>query len=160
MSVEIGSKVPDFTAPSTGGPVRLAALRGSVLVIYFYPRDATPGCTTESRDFAALHGRFVDAGVRVLGVSRDSLASHEKFREKQSLPFDLVSDESEELCSLFSVVKMKNMYGKKVRGIERSTFLLDRSGVLRREWRGVKVPGHAEEVLREALALIAANPPT
>ncbi|MBI4741424.1 MAG: peroxiredoxin [Betaproteobacteria bacterium] len=140
--------VADFSLPSTGGKTfSLAACRGRPLVIYFYPKDSTPGCTVEAQQFRDLHERFVEAGCLVVGVSRDSIKSHENFRSKQNLPFDLLSDADETLCAQFSAIKMKTMYGKQVRGIERSTFAIDREGVLRREWRGVKVPDHAREVL-------------
>ncbi|PWB52662.1 MAG: peroxiredoxin [Nitrosomonadales bacterium] len=140
--------VGDFELPSTGGkPFCLSALHGKKVVLYFYPRDSTPGCTTEARQFRDLYPQFQAAGCEIYGISRDSLKSHQNFRARQDLPFDLLSDGEEKACALFGVIKMKNMYGKQVRGIERSTFVLDASGVLRREWRGVKVPGHAEEVL-------------
>jgi|SRR5436190_17366484 len=142
-----GKSVKDFSLPSTGGPFRLSALRGSNVVLYFYPRDNTPGCTTEGMQFRDLHKKFVGAGALVFGVSRDSLKSHESFKAKMKFPFDLLSDAEEKACALFGVIKMKNMYGRKVRGIERSTFVIDKSGALAREWRGVKVPGHAQEVL-------------
>ena len=149
MSVpSIGKKVPDFTLPATGGEtVRLAALRGAPVVLYFYPKDDTPGCTLEGQDFRDQARAFRALHATVLGVSRDTLASHEKFKAKYELPFALLSDSEEELCQLFGVIKDKNMYGRKVRGIERSTFLIDADGVLRREWRGVKVKGHVAEVL-------------
>ena len=142
-----GKSVKDFSLPSTGGPFRLSALRGSNVVLYFYPRDNTPGCTTEGMQFRDLHKKFVGAGALVFGVSRDSLKSHESFKAEMKFPFDLLSDAEEKACALFGVIKMKNMYGRKVRGIERSTFVIDKSGALAREWRGVKVPGHAQEVL-------------
>ncbi|MEN9705696.1 MAG: hypothetical protein RLZZ393_1575 [Pseudomonadota bacterium] len=152
--VEPGSPLPAFSLPSTDGTdFTPAAARGEALVFYFYPKDATPGCTTEAGDFRDLHPKFRRAGVRILGISRDSLASHAKFREKQSLPFHLLSDADEKACRLFDVIREKNMYGKKVMGIERSTFLVDARGVLRREWRKVKVAGHAEEVLEAARSL-------
>lgn len=142
------SSVPDFSLPVTGtSPFTLSAHAGKTIVLYFYPKDSTPGCTTEAQQFRDLHPQFVAAGALVLGVSRDSLKSHENFRTKQNLPFDLISDPDETLCSLFGVMKLKNMYGKQVRGIERSTFVIDGKGKLRKEWRGVKVPGHAQEVL-------------
>lgn len=145
---------PDFSLPATGNPdFSLSSLKGSKVVLYFYPKDSTPGCTTESQNFRDLHDEFVAAGVVVLGISRDSIKSHDNFRTKQALPFALVSDPDETACTLYGVMKMKNMYGKQVRGIERSTFVIDADGVLRREWRGVKVPGHAEEVLAAARAL-------
>jgi peroxiredoxin Q/BCP len=147
MPLAIDRKVPDFIAESTGGKVRLATLKGKTVVLYFYPKDNTPGCTTEGSDFAAAHGKFDKAGAVVLGVSRDSLKSHENFKAKMGFPFELISDPEEKLCDAFSVMKMKNMYGKQVRGIERSTFVIDGEGKLRREWRGVKVPGHVDEVL-------------
>ena len=152
LNVKIGSKVPDFTAAGTQGSVSLSALAGTKVVIYFYPKDNTPGCTSEAGDFRDLHGDFVNAGATIFGVSRDSLRSHEGFRAKLGLPFDLLSDPDEALCELFGVMKMKNMYGKQVRGIERSTFLIDASGRLVREWRGVKVAQHATEVLEAARA--------
>ena len=140
--------VADFSLPATGDQTfTLSACRGSTVVLYFYPKDSTPGCTTEAQQFRDLHPQFVEAGAIVVGVSRDSIRSHENFKAKQAFPFELGSDADEAICNLFSVMKMKNMYGKQVRGIERSTFVIDRSGVLRREWRGVKVPGHVQEVL-------------
>lgn len=153
MAVALDKKVPDFTAESTGGPFSLAALEGRALVLYFYPKDNTPGCTTEGQDFAASYAKFKKAGAEVAGVSRDSLKSHENFKRKMGFPFELISDPDEKLCTLFGVIKMKNMYGKQVRGIERSTFLIDGAGRLRREWRGVKVPGHVDDVLAAVLAL-------
>ncbi len=122
-------------------------LKGHTTVLYFYPKDSTPGCTTEGQDFTKQYPKFKKLGVTVYGVSRDSLASHEKFKEKMGFPFELVSDQEEELCKEFDVIKMKNMYGKKVRGIERSTFVLDAKGKIIREWRKVKVAGHVDEVL-------------
>lgn len=140
--------VNDFSLPATGGKhFTLSAHRGQKLVLYFYPKDSTPGCTTEAQQFRDLHAAFVAAGCIVAGVSRDSVKSHENFKAKQNLPFDLLSDGEETLCTAFGVMKMKSMYGKQVRGIERSTFVIDGQGVLRREWRGVKVPGHAQAVL-------------
>lgn len=143
----LGAMVPEFSAASTAGEFSLADCRGSIVVLYFYPRDNTPGCTTEGVDFAQAHARFKRAGALIVGVSRDSLKSHAGFRQKFSFPFELIADPDEQLCERFGVMKMKNMYGKKVRGIERSTFVIDRTGKLAREWRGVKVPGHVEEVL-------------
>lgn len=140
--------VPDFELPSTDGDFRLSDLRGKPLVIFFYPKDNTPGCTLESQQFRDLYPQFKSAGWEVVGVSRDNMKSHHGFRAKFELPFALLSDTDEKACELFGVMKVKNMYGKKVRGIERSTFVLDRDGVLRREWRGVKVPEHAAEVLQ------------
>jgi peroxiredoxin Q/BCP len=145
--VNVGATIPDFTAEATGGPVTLSAQRGHTTVLYFYPKDATPGCTTETREFGEKAAAFGKAGAVVFGISRDSLKSHERFKENLGIPFELISDPDEALCSLFGVMKLKNMYGKKVRGIERSTFLVDAKGVLVREWRGVKVPGHVDEVL-------------
>ncbi len=144
----LDTKVPDFTLPATGGQdFNLVAQAGKVVVIYFYPKDSTPGCTTEAQQFRDLHDSFVAVDAVILGISRDSVKSHENFKAKQALPFELGSDADEAVCNLFAVMKMKNMYGKQVRGIERSTFVIDRNGVLRREWRGVKVPDHAREVL-------------
>ena len=144
----IDQPAPEFSLPATGGSdFSLHAARGKPLVLYFYPRDNTPGCTTEGQQFAALHARFRKLGCAVYGISRDSLKSHENFKAKMNFPFELLSDTEEVACQLFGVIKLKNMYGKKVRGIERSTFVIDAQGVVRREWRGVKVPGHAEEVL-------------
>jgi len=146
--------VSDFALPATGGKeFRLSALDSKLLVLYFYPKDNTPGCTTEGAQFRDLHPRFRKAGCAVYGVSRDSLKSHENFKAKMGFPFELLSDEDEKICSQFGVMKMKNMYGKKVRGIERSTFLVDTEGVLRREWRKVKVDGHVAEVLAAAAQL-------
>jgi len=147
MPVAIDKKVPDVSAEGTGGKVRLSALKGRKVVLYFYPKDNTPGCTTEGCDFAAAHKKFDRAGAVILGVSRDSLKSHENFKAKMGYPFELIADTDEKLCEAFGVMKMKNMYGKQVRGIERSTFVIDGDGKLRREWRGVKVPGHVDEVL-------------
>jgi peroxiredoxin Q/BCP len=143
----IGAPVADFTAESTAGPVTLSGLRGRKVVLYFYPKDNTPGCTTEGGDFAALQEQFRAAGAEIFGVSRDSLKSHAGFKAKQNYPFELISDPEEALCERFGVMKLKNMYGRQVRGIERSTFVIDETGKLSREWRGVKVPGHAAEVL-------------
>ena len=143
-----GKAVKDFSLPSTGGGTfKLSDLRGKKLVVYFYPKDNTPGCTVEGTDFRDRYKEFAGAGAEVVGISRDSLKSHEGFKAKMKFPFELLSDADEQLCTLFGVMKMKNMYGKKVRGIERSTFVLDGDGVIAREWRGVKVPGHVEEVL-------------
>ncbi|MFO1319974.1 MAG: peroxiredoxin [Burkholderiales bacterium] len=140
--------VPDFSLPATGGKTfTLSALKGRKVVVYFYPKDDTPGCTVEGAAFRDLHAEFQAAGCDVFGVSRDSLASHERFKAKMAFPFELLADTDEAACNMFGVIKMKNMYGKQVRGIERSTFLIGADGVLRREWRGVKVPGHVDEVL-------------
>lgn len=144
----LNKKLADFTLPSTGDKVfRLKDHAGSKLVIYFYPKDNTPGCTTQGQNFRDAHEAFRAAGCEIVGISRDSIKSHENFRAKQGFPFDLLSDAEETACTLFGVIKMKNMYGKQVRGIERSTFVVDGKGVLRGEWRGVKVPGHVDEVL-------------
>lgn len=144
----LGKPVKDFSLPSTGGATfKLSEHKGNKLVLYFYPKDNTPGCTTESVQFGEFHKQFAKAGCEIFGLSRDSLKSHENFKAKFGLPFELLSDAEEAACAQFGVIKMKSMYGKKVRGIERSTFVLDGKGVLVREWRGVKVPGHAEEVL-------------
>jgi thioredoxin-dependent peroxiredoxin len=151
---KIGSKIKDFSLPSSGGGTwSLQDAKGRKLVIYFYPKDMTSGCTRESQDFRDLHAAFRKAGAEVVGVSRDSVKSHDKFTEKENLPFPLLSDEDEKLCKLFDVIHEKSLYGRKYLGIERSTFLLDGSGILRREWRKVKVPGHAEEVLEAAKSL-------
>lgn len=147
MTVAVGKKVPDFRAESTSGEVRLSALRGNKVVLYFYPKDNTPGCTTQGGDFRDRIDAFRRAGAVVLGVSRDSIRSHQGFKAKHGFPFELVSDRDETLCAQFGVIRMKNMYGKQVRGIERSTFVIDADGRLAREWRGVKVPGHVDEVL-------------
>jgi peroxiredoxin Q/BCP len=152
--VAVGKKVPAFKAASTGaGSIASKDLLGSPYVLYFYPRDDTPGCTMEGHDFRDQFAAFNRHNVRVFGVSRDSLASHEKFKAKHGFPFELVSDPDEALCRLFDVIKQKNMYGKKVIGLERSTFLIDPKGVLRNEWRKVKVNGHVAAVLAAAAAL-------
>ena len=143
----LGKKVADFTADATGGPFKLSAHKGKAVVLYFYPKDNTPGCTTEGEQFRDAYKQFVKAGATIVGVSRDSLKSHENFRAKMGFPFELISDPDEKLCAQFDVVKMKNMYGRQVRGIVRSTFVIDGAGKLVREWRGVKVPGHVDEVL-------------
>jgi len=146
--------VPEFALPMTGGGTwSLKEASGKKLVIYFYPRDLTSGCTREAQDFRDLHAAFRKAGVQVVGVSRDPVASHDKFAARESLPFPLLADLDEKVCKLFDVIKQKSMYGRKYRGVERSTFLLDGSGRLRQEWRKVKVPGHAEEVLEAAQRL-------
>ncbi|GAB2888737.1 peroxiredoxin [Paralcaligenes sp. KSB-10] len=144
----VGRPLPDFKALSTQGEVSPDELKGRSAILYFYPKDNTPGCTTEAQDFRDRHQDFVAANCQVIGISRDSLKSHASFTEKQNLPFALISDDDETLCQLFNVIKMKNMYGKQVRGIERSTFLVDASGVLIQEWRGLRVPGHINEVLQ------------
>lgn len=140
--------VPALELPATTGKTLSTAERaGKKLVLYFYPKDSTPGCTTEAQQFRDLHAQFAQAGYEIFGVSRDSLKSHENFKTKQELPFELASDAEEKACTQFDVIKLKNMYGKQVRGIERSTFVIDANGAIRREWRGVKVAGHAQEVL-------------
>jgi thioredoxin-dependent peroxiredoxin len=150
----LGKPVPDFSLPSTGGnPFRLSALRGTKLVLYFYPKDDTPGCTQQGADFRDRYDDFKRAGCEIYGVSRDSLKSHHGFKTKMKFPFELLCDSEERVCTQFGVMKQKNMYGKKVRGIERSTFVIDEKGMLAREWRGVKVPGHVEEVLSFVKAL-------
>ena len=153
--VSVGRKVPDFTVPVTGGGENwsLSDAKGEKVVIYFYPKDMTTGCTRESQDFRDLYPAFKRAKVRVFGISRDSLKSHDKFRDKEKLPFELLSDADEKICQVFDVIREKTLYGRKYMGIDRSTFLIDAGGVLRREWRGVKVPGHAEEVLEAAKSL-------
>ena len=152
--LEIGKKVPAFSLPATGDQtISLSSLKGKNAVIYFYPKDSTPGCTTESQNFRDLCDEFAACNTVIIGVSRDGLKSQENFRAKQSLPFDLISDKEEELCKLFDVIKLKKLYGREYMGIERSTFLIDAKGVLREEWRKVKVAGHAEAVLEAARAL-------
>jgi peroxiredoxin Q/BCP len=149
-----GGRIKNFALPSSGGGTwSLQDAAGSKLVIYFYPKDMTSGCTRESQDFRDLYGAFRKAGVQIVGVSRDSVKSHDKFAGKEKLPFPLLSDADETLCRTFDVIQEKSLYGRKYLGIERSTFLLDGAGTLRREWRKVKVPGHAEEVLEAAKSL-------
>lgn len=146
--VVLDQVVPDFELPATGGDnIRLTSLRGKNVVIYFYPKDNTPGCTLEGQGFRDQHQEFATYDTVILGVSRDSVSSHEKFKAEQNFSFDLLSDADETLCKMFDVIKLKNMYGKEVMGIERSTFVLDGQGVLRQEWRKVKVEGHVAEVL-------------
>jgi peroxiredoxin Q/BCP len=153
-AIEIGQPVPNFEAAATGDKtVRLADLKGRNVVIYFYPKDSTPGCTTQGQDFRDSMSEFDQAGTTILGVSRDSLRSHENFRSKQGFEFDLISDPDENLCKLFDVIKLKKMYGRETLGIERSTFLIDRGGVLRQAWRKVRVKGHVAEVLEAAREL-------
>jgi peroxiredoxin Q/BCP len=153
-TVALDRKVPDFSLPASGGkPWKLSALSGRNVVIYFYPRDNTSGCTQEGIDFRDLYPQFRKAKTEVVGVSTDTLASHEKFASKYEFPFQLLSDESQKACQLFDVIKEKSMYGRKFMGVERSTFLVDSKGVLRREWRKVKVTGHAVEVLEAARQL-------
>ena len=154
MSPALNKPLPEFEAVATGG-VKFTpqAFAGRTVVLYFYPKDHTPGCTTEAMQFRDKHDEFVSAGAVVFGVSRDNLASHDKFKQNLELPFDLIADTEEKLCHMFGVVKNKIMYGKKVKGIERSTFLISADGTLAEEWRGLKVPGHVEEVLKSVKAL-------
>ena len=149
MTPALNKALPDLEAQATGG-VKFTphAFKGQAVVLYFYPKDNTPGCTTEAMQFRDHHKDFLEAGAVVFGVSRDNMASHEKFKQNLELPFELIADTEEKLCHMFGVVKNKIMYGKKVKGIERSTFLIDASGVLRAEWRGIKVAGHVEDVLK------------
>ena len=152
--IEVGRKAPKLSLPSTaGGNFSLAGLKGSNVVIYFYPRDNTSGCTREAQDFRALHGAFRKANTVIVGVSLDSLESHHKFKGKFKLPFELLSDTEKEACAQFDVYREKSLYGRKFMGVERSTFLIDATGQLRREWRKVKVDGHATEVLEAARSL-------
>lgn len=154
MSVSLGQSVPDFSAPATGDKtIRLSDFKGKQVVIYFYPKDSTPGCTTEGGDFRDRKAAFDEANTVILGVSRDGLRAHENFKAKKEFNFDLISDKDETLCQLFDVIKTKKLYGKEHLGIERSTFLIDDNGKLAREWRGVKVPGHVDEVLEAAQRL-------
>jgi thioredoxin-dependent peroxiredoxin len=150
----LGKPVADFCLPATGGSTfRLSDARSTKLVLYFYPKDNTAGCTQQGSDFRDSYAAFRKAGAQIFGISRDSLKSHESFKAKMKFPFELLSDEDETVCGLFGVIKMKNMYGRKVRGIERSTFVIDEKRRLVREWRGVKVPGHVQEVLNFVKAL-------
>jgi peroxiredoxin Q/BCP len=147
-AVSLGQLVPDFSLLATGAKqFQLSAMKGKKIVLYFYPKDATPGCTIEGHDFTKLHNEFKSKNAEVYGVSRDSISSHEKFKDKQCYSIDLISDPEEKICRTFGVIKTKNMYGKKVLGIERSTFVIDENGQLEKEWRGVSVEGHAQEVL-------------
>ncbi len=151
---KVGNKAPDITLPATGDQkIKLSALRGKPVVLYFYPKDSTPGCTLEGQDFRDRHDVFAAHGATILGISRDTLRSHENFKAKQSFPFDLLADTDETACQRYDVIKEKNMYGRKVLGIERSTFLIDASGKLVREWRKVKVKGHVDEVLAAVAGL-------
>jgi len=146
--------VPEFSCAMTGNQaINLSDYKGKNIVLYFYPKDNTPGCTTEGMQFRDLHPQFQQANSEIFGISRDSIRSHEGFKSKLEMPFELISDPDETLCLMFNVMKMKNMYGKQVRGIERSTFVIDASGKLVKEWRGVKVPGHVDEVLEFVKAL-------
>lgn len=157
MAVELDKPVADFQAPATSGQqVQLSALKGQLVVLYFYPKDSTPGCTTEGQGFRDKIEAFAKANTVIFGVSRDGLKSHENFKAKQCFPFELISDKDETLCQLFDVIKLKKLYGKEYMGVDRSTFLIDAKGVLRREWRGVKVPGHVDEVLAAAQELAKA----
>ena len=154
MSVTLDQPLPAFQAQATSGlEVSPASLRGRQAVLYFYPKDNTPGCTTQGQGFRDLHEQFVAANTQILGISRDSLRTHENFRAKQGFPFELISDKDETLCNLFEVLQPKKLYGKEYIGVDRSTFLVDRDGVVRKIWRNVKVPGHVDEVLAAAQAL-------
>jgi thioredoxin-dependent peroxiredoxin len=154
MAVALDTPVADFQAEATSGQtIKLSALKGQQVVIYFYPKDSTPGCTTEGQGFRDQFSAFQAANTLIFGVSRDSLKSHENFKCKQEFPFELISDKDEAVCQLFDVIKLKKLYGKEYLGVDRSTFLIDKDGVLRQEWRGVKVPGHVEAVLAAAQAL-------
>jgi peroxiredoxin Q/BCP len=154
VTVEIDQPVPDFTAQATAGQtVTLSAFKGRQVVLYFYPKDSTPGCTTQGQGFRDQLDAFEAANTVVFGISRDGLKSHENFKAKQGFTFELISDKDEALCQLFDVIKLKKLYGKEYLGVDRSTFLIDRDGVLRQAWRGVKVPGHVEAVLAAAQAL-------
>ncbi|WP_047275689.1 peroxiredoxin [Pseudomonas lundensis] len=154
MAVAIDQPVSDFQIAATSEKtVKLSDLQGKQVVIYFYPKDSTPGCTTEGQGFRDQYADFQAANTEIFGVSRDSLKSHENFKAKQGFPFELLSDKDEALCQLFDVIKLKKLYGKEYLGVDRSTFLIDKDGVLRHEWRGVKVPGHVEAVLEQAKAL-------
>lgn len=148
MSLEVGKKVPAFKLAATGEQlISLSSLKGKNIILYFYPKDNTPGCTREGQDFRDNISKFKRQNCVILGISRDSIRTHENFKNKQQFPFDLLSDSDEVLCSLFDVIKMKNMYGKQVRGIERSTFLINDKATLKQQWRKVKVDGHVDEVL-------------
>ena len=152
--LETGSQVPDFALPMTGGGTwRLKDAAGKKLVLYFYPRDMTSGCTREAQDFRELDRAFRKSGTEVVGISRDSVASHDRFKAKESLPFPLLADMDAKVCKLFDVIKQKSLYGRKYLGVERSTFLINGAGRLVQQWRNVKVPGHAEEVLEAAQRL-------
>jgi peroxiredoxin Q/BCP len=154
MAVAVNQAVPDFQAAATNGQhVTLSALKGRQVVIYFYPKDNTPGCTTQGQGFRDHLEQFEAANTVVFGVSRDSLKTHENFKAKQAFNFELISDKEEALCQLFDVIKLKKLYGKEYLGVDRSTFLIDKDGVLRHEWRAVKVPGHVADVLAQAVAL-------
>ena len=148
ITTNLFMQLPDFELPATGDRLfKLSAFKGYPFVLYFYPKDNTPGCTDEGIQFRDLHQEFLDAGHHIFGISRDSAKSHDNFKKKMNFPFDLLSDPDELVCNIFNVIKLKNMYGKQVRGIERSTFIIDKEGKIVKEWRGIKVPGHAQEVL-------------
>ena len=150
----VNKAAPAFNLPATSNQtISLASLKGKKVVLYFYPRDATPGCTTESQNFRDMFDDFTQAGAVILGISQDSVESHEKFKAKQKMPFELLSDEAGDVCNAYDVIRLKKMYGKEFEGIERSTFLIDEKGVLRAQWRKVKVPGHVDEVLGAVQAL-------
>jgi peroxiredoxin Q/BCP len=154
MAVELDQPVADFQVQATSEQaVTLSGLKGQQVVLYFYPKDSTPGCTTQGQGFRDHHADFLAANTVVFGISRDGLKSHENFKAKQAFPFELISDKDESLCQLFDVIKLKKLYGKEYLGVDRSTFLIDKDGVLRQEWRGVKVPGHVAAVLEAAQAL-------
>ena len=158
MAVVVNKLLPEFEALATGGlKVSNTSLQGQILVLDFYPKDNTPGCTTEAMQFRDKYADFVKAGAAVFGVSRDNMISHNDFKTKLELPFELIADTEEKMCHMFGVVKNKIMYGKKVKGIERSTFLVGPDGVLQQEWRGLKVPGHVEEVLKAVKSMKAAQ---
>lgn len=158
MNVKVDKKIPPFKLPATGEQtISLASLKGQNIVLYFYPKDNTPGCTTEGQDFRDSFTKFKRQNCIILGVSRDTVRTHENFKEKHKFPFDLLSDSDEKLCTLFDVIKLKNMYGKKLLGIERSTFLINGKGVLHKEWRKVKVNGHIDEVLTAVKQLNMGN---
>lgn len=157
MTISLGKKVPDFTAACTGCTFTLSAFKGKNLVLYFYPKDSTPGCTTEGSEFRDAQKAFAAANTLIFGISRDGLKSHQNFITKFGFDFELISDTDEAVCTLFDVIKMKNMYGKQVRGIVRSTFVIDADGALAHEWRGVKVAGHAQAVLDFVKTLSAAT---
>lgn len=153
-NITLHQPVPDFSAQATNGQlIKLTDFKGKNIVLYFYPKDSTPGCTMEGENFRDLYPEFTKHHTEIFGISRDSLTSHEKFKCNHNFPFNLISDSNEALCKLFNVIKEKNMYGKKIMGIERSTFLIDKDGKLAAEWRGVKVPGHAAAVLEKVKQL-------
>ena len=157
MTITIGKKISAFKSLSTGGEISLSTFKGKRLILFFYPKDNTPGCTQETADFRDASGTLADSNVVIIGISRDSIKSHENFKAKLELPFELISDPDEILCEQFGVMKMKNMYGKQVRGIERSTFLIDTDGKLLQEWRGVKVPNHVVAVLLAVAKISSSN---